>query len=96
MLIPATMSSVCGFERPVRGRELTILIVPFSPPPPVDVVAVSAAVPEVGDAAAAPEVAVGLAGTGVFSAVVPQEASNMLDAARSDTIEKRSLVNFIV
>jgi len=104
MLIPATISSVWGFESPVRGRELTSLIVPLSPPPPEvvgvspagAVVGVSPAGPVVGEAAAGAVVAVGLDGTGVLSAVPPQDARIILDVARSDTIEKRSLVNFIV
>src|SRR5687767_14521682 len=63
-LKPSTMSSVWLFDKPVRGSELTILIVPLSPPE-VPAVLVGCSI--------APVVAVGSA------AGPPQAESNMLN-----------------
>src|SRR5687768_15642689 len=98
---PATMSSVWGLDRPVRGRELTSLIVPPSPEgviagavvlvgsPAADVVLVGSAAVEV--------VAVGATAVGVAAPPpTSHAASTMLLATIADRIENLSFPDFIV
>jgi hypothetical protein len=82
-------------DNPVRGNELTSLMLPDPVEVPAVLVGAAGAVVEVAAGATEPAVLVG-AGTGVAVGVSPQAASTMLPTIKSDVIDIPSFADFMV